>query len=710
MSGVENLKTEDKYLFTFQDETQLWISKEFIEKYHQFPFHDIIGHSEKYDDGSYYIDMLPFHMEKVIQFLMEDNIDIFSLNLKDSYDIYETLVEYSVTIDNIIQSDLLFHVKELFFNYLKENNYNISQSSGVSIIMPMELFNSDKKKLAIEDQYSHNIPSEYIYPSCIKQLFPFLNKLKVIVTTEYVNNDILLNPNTNEYMNEYIQFCQKQKNILPKLYDCIKEAIYINDYSQIEKSQNTCDYKLQDIVTIQYDISAWNELFDKNEFINMMTTHVFPNVTEIIYNDYNNSFPLSLINNEYFPKLHVINYSATISINDYEYLFPKQLLSIIDTIHLHEINWNIKKEICLFLDDIVSTYSIHISGFDDTICCFPHKVELIKKGLISINIQHKNYLQYSSIKKSVNEPLLNYYEYIVNPKKDIYFFQFKNDYNEKDEHNNNEDQNISNEIKLTLEQLLKNCNNKNLCECRLSFDDTICIKELEWISTHFKNDTFKNINDLIIKLPSHEWDVESKYFSLFETILEKIIPKALNIRLEGNNTGILIESLINKGYFHNALTLLCNTGGILNSSFFSLYTIDNFPRLREMRINPEKYDELLYYNPCDSILQFKHKTNISIDTICIGSFETFHEYEIKALIECIQEHKIQNLKHLSLYVYDDDDLLQIINFIISGQIPKLKEFRYVRDTKRSQDIIDKYIQMFRDSLFIQQNHVYYHFI
>ncbi|KAK8789921.1 hypothetical protein WA158_006701 [Blastocystis sp. Blastoise] len=156
MSTTQFRLTEDKYLFTFQDETQLWIQKEFIEKYPQFRFYDIIEHSEKYDDGSYYIDIPSFSMDKMIHFLMEDYIDILSLNLKDSYDIYKTFIKYSATIDNEIQCDLLLHIKDLFYNYLKKNNNYIygNYYKSIKSSMPMELFSSYSTSIYINGLFT----------------------------------------------------------------------------------------------------------------------------------------------------------------------------------------------------------------------------------------------------------------------------------------------------------------------------------------------------------------------------------------------------------------------------------------------------------------------------------------------------------------------------------------------------------------------------
>ncbi|KAK8801956.1 hypothetical protein WA158_006351 [Blastocystis sp. Blastoise] len=229
MSEVLAEPSQEKYLFTFQDEKQLWISKEFIEKYPQFPFQDIIQHSEKYEDDSYYVDMPSLSMEKVIQFLSDDNMDIDSLDLDDGADIYKTLVEYSIDMRDERINDLLFHIEELFYNYLSKNEYYSLHKCDLSTNHTV-LFNSQNKVIRIYGlttpqrkdellrysllfkmmnidhveityQYAPNIPSEYIYPSCIKEIFPLVSQLKIyVIVKNYLKGDTLLNPNSDEYI------------------------------------------------------------------------------------------------------------------------------------------------------------------------------------------------------------------------------------------------------------------------------------------------------------------------------------------------------------------------------------------------------------------------------------------------------------------------------------------------------------------------------
>ncbi|KAK8797597.1 hypothetical protein WA158_005943 [Blastocystis sp. Blastoise] len=749
MSTSDFQLTEEKY------ETKLWISKEFIEKYQQFSFYDIIQHTEKYDDGSYYMDIPSLSMNKVISFFMKKNKDIDSLNLRDSFDIYKTLLKHSVTLDKEIQSDLLFHLKELFYNYLKDNNYDVPgyYCEDKKLHMPMELYNLEKKKICIqgliipqqkeelfyysllikmmnittveiEYDYSSNIPIEYICPSCIKDIFPSLEIIDIYANTHYKKTELLLNPNSDEYIMEYIRLLYKdesriskrkkyeyytesemneytkissldlnkiyyshdiidsyndkrQKNELPKLYkDIVKEAIYTSDYSNVEISETEDEYIFNDQVSIEYhdktndktfiidqvstehgisqllllpsylsiskiilravvleiyfNYQAGNILklfeeglfdsltilsidkirqitngFNKNLLNKIMTTHVFPNVTELIYDD--KSFQLSKINKQCFPKLHIINFYITIEIDDFDSLLPDNLISVIDTIHIN-INNDEKEEIIRLLENKAYSHSIHIDGTDisiyDWIYYFPHLNKLLKKDLIvfhnlSIDLSHSE-----NIKKL--DSIENYKQNI--DCLDIKFIE--DDPYEIDKRN-------------SLERFLKSNVLQHLNDLIISFHDNISIEYLTWISTLFNDNKFNNIHELTINLYSIPKASSSEYLTAYENILEKIIPKSFIVNIEGC-TMSFINRLIPKGCFHNTTQLILGiyilneynvlilVYDILHPIFFmniyleikdmpdddfcKLYTTNNFPQLKYIKICISiNNNNILYY-------------------------------------------------------------------------------------------------------------------
>ncbi|KAK8814245.1 hypothetical protein WA158_008107 [Blastocystis sp. Blastoise] len=894
MSTTEFRLTEDKYLFTFQDESQIWISKEFIEKYQQLQFYNIIEHSEKYDDGTYYVDMPPFHMNKVIHFLMQDNMDVFSLNLKDSYDIYKTLIEYSVTIDNEIQSDLLYHVKDIFYKYLKDNNYDIYYSYTIESCMPMELFNLERKaicsnglitsqrkdellyysllikmmnitKVVIIYDYSSNIPLEYIYPSCIKDIFTSLKELKIIVTTHYNKTELLLNPNSDEYimeynrlfykydyeienpeeyeyyneseMNEYNKIScldhnklyyshdlinsyneKRDKNELPKLYKYIvNEAIYTKEYSNVETNEEEEDeYTLDDIVIIDYDTKTNDKRFiidevytkhgisqllllpsymciskiilneylydkidpmcfiklfeegvfdsltilsidwiksltnkiDENLYNKIMITHIFPNVTELIYddeddndndsddnddddddededdNDNDESFQLSSIKKECFPKLHIINYDIYITTKNFKSLFPDYLMSMIDTIHINKIDSYEKEEIVLRLDEIVYTHSIHININNDFICYLPHLKELLAKNLISID-----YLSLDS-SRSAN---IDLFESIENNKQNIdcLYIEFRDDKDNEDD------------VRNALERFLNTDILKHLNYLYVSFDDDISIEYITWISTIFNDNTFNTIHKLEIDLSSMEEDSSSEYLTIYENIVEKLIFKASIVTIS-NSFMTFINRLIPTGCFHRTTQLNLDIDDTPDDNFCKLYTTDNFPQLKSIKFyerynieqwldfiktfcrymnnnnflsssivrlgvyEDDNYDDYIY-DPNNSILRCKYDSNSFINTIIGTQNATMSKYEIETLLECINENKTQNIKSLALYIYDDEQLSKLTKCITTGKFPKLKALNFCLDDDISSEQANICKQQLKDSSFIQENHVYYKF-
>ncbi|KAK8794762.1 hypothetical protein WA158_001743 [Blastocystis sp. Blastoise] len=820
--------TEDKYLFTFQDETKLWIPKEFIEKYQQLPFYDIIKHSEKYEDGSYYIDMPSLSMKSVIDFLMEENMDIDSLNLRDSYDIYKTLIEYSITINNVIQSDLLFHVKELFYKYLEDNNFDVSgyYCEDKESRIPMELYNLEKKEIRVNNlfmpkrkdellyysllikmmnvaqvrityDYASNIPLEYICPSCIKDIFPSLKELYIAVNTHYKKTEQLLNPNSDEYimeyhrlfgkyyfkvnnpehyeyytesdMNEYNKLVsiinnnlnylhnfidpyngKRQKTEYPKLYKyVVNEAIYTNDYLNVEINEIKDEYILDDIVSIKYDdkandksfcidrvsskhgisqllclpsfysvsqiklgkycyskrdtkmimkyfeevvfdsltilsvklIKEMTRIIDDNMFMSVITTHVFPNVTELIYDDEDNDelFNLSSLTKKCFPKLHIINYKTEINTNNYQSLFPVNIISMIDTIQIDRIGYTLKEEIAIRIDELAYTHSIHIDKFSidgsDCIYNFPHLKELLEKDLISM---HRLFVDSGD---SENVAKLDYLKDSKQNIDELIFAFNNNEYND--------------DTKISLERFIKSDVLQHLNKLTINFFGIIIDIDLMWISTLFNDNKFNSIHELTIDLQYFKEDLPLEYITILENLMEKLISKVSVVTLQYCYI-TFINRLIPKGCFHNTTQLNLDIEDIPNDNFCKLYTTDNFPKLKSIKICKNgqdgkvwwldfikifyyySYDEYIY-NSFDSIFRCKYDSNSFMNTI-IGNKD----------------------------IYEESQLLNLINVITIGKIPKLKYISFIcYDISYEQ--IETYKQQLKDSAFIQGNHVNYLF-
>ncbi|KAK8809684.1 hypothetical protein WA158_000627 [Blastocystis sp. Blastoise] len=764
--------TEDKYLFTFQDETKLWIPKKIIEKYQQLPFYDIIKHSEKYDDGSYYVDMPSSPMNNVIDFLMKENVDISSLNLRDSYDIYKALIEYSITIDKKIQGDLLSHVKDLFITYLKDNNYRICCDLNNFRYMPMTSYKIKKIQMRIKDDYASNIPLEYICPSCIQDIFPSLKEIMITVTTHYKKTELLLNPNSDEYimeynrllykvessickrkkhecyteseMNEYnkissldlnkiyysqdlIDSYNKRRNInqLPKLYTMIiNEAIYTDDYSQIEINETEDEYTFDDVVTIGFSDNTNYKTFcidiistklgisqllrlssfysiskmvfdtyyssqykyinivksleegvfdslttfsiywikeltygsDKNIWMKIMASHIFPNVTELIYDDV---------------------------VDHLEYLFPMDLLSIINTIHICQVNETQNEKLALLLDNIAYTHSICIDGMVDS-----SNSENIKK--LDYFENYKRNIDCLDIKFKINRCFLY-----------------------------NSDQDNQNEINIinTLKKFLSSNILQNLNSLTVSFDSDISLKYLKLISNIFHDNKINTIHKLKIKHYFIKTYSPSDYFDLLENTLENLVPKASIISIEWLND-------------------------ICDDSFFKIFTINNFPQLKSLKIC--KYDNREWlitfinglcksinnsnfpssciiqlssnsifsqddyiYDSNASIFQYKYNMNSFINTIIGTKNDMISKFEIETIFDCIKENKIQRLRSFKIYIYDEEQLSKLINFITIGKFPKLEDFIICIKIYILPKHVDMYKQQLKESSFIHENHIHY---
>ncbi|KAK8797609.1 hypothetical protein WA158_005955 [Blastocystis sp. Blastoise] len=361
---------EEKYLFTFQDETQLWIPGEFIKKNTQSLFHDIIQHSEKYDDGSYYIDMLPFHMEKVVSFFNDENKDISSLNLQESYDIYKTLYEYSARLDDEIQSDLVFHIKELFIEYFKENNYEIFEGDTTKRLLydtPIDLFNTIKKKIImkglltpqrkdkllyysllfkminitnirIEYDYDSNIPLEYICPSCIKDIFPSLEELIIYVTTKQTKNGLLLNQRSDEYKIKSARqsYSDDSETKKPEEYDYYKES-EMNKYNNISSLDTNPIYYSNDLIVSCSKSRKNSQLpkLDRNTITEAIYTNDYSKVKNsdmACYNKFKDMARITFDNHKKHKKMYIDEISSKLGMS--------QLLQLCSYLSLSEIEFN----------------------------------------------------------------------------------------------------------------------------------------------------------------------------------------------------------------------------------------------------------------------------------------------------------------------------------------------------------------------------------
>ncbi|KAK8810485.1 hypothetical protein WA158_007060 [Blastocystis sp. Blastoise] len=640
MSTTEFQLTEDKYLFTFQDESQLWISKEFIEKYQQFPFHNIIEHSEKYDDSSYYVDMLPFHIEQVISFLMDDNVDVFSLNLKESYDIYKTLVEYSVTIDNEIQSDLLLHIKDLFYNYLKDNNYDIDgcYCKGINSCVPIKLFGSNSISIVIKGlftpqkkddllyysllikmmnvtqvrimyDYASNIPIEYICPSCIQDIFPSLKELWIIVNINYNKTDILLNPNGDDYKiqnsAEYDYYTKLKKNKNKQISSlnfnrmCFSNEMidHITGKRRINELSKQYKYVVNEaIYTNNYSHVELNETKDGYTLKDMVSIK-YDNKTNnktLTIHEVSTEHGISqlfllpshlLISNIILLKYWVGQYNSVVFMK----LFEEGFFDSSTVLNIGEF----KKFTEKIDDDLISKImTTHV---------FPNVTELIYndttdnyESLFHVNLLSMiDTIHIHKVNPFCETKIISYLDNIAYTHSihidGIVYSSRSGNIKVVDSIRNyklnidsllivfNNDYPEEVDEKNKLERFL-NCNIfEHLNTLDVSFREDITIEYLTWISTLFNDNKFNTIQKLNINSYFIS-KLSSEYLTAFENIMIELIPKASIVKIDGCTMNFF-NRLISKGCFHNTIQLILESKDIPDDNFFKLYTADNFPKL-----------------------------------------------------------------------------------------------------------------------------------
>ncbi|KAK8797560.1 hypothetical protein WA158_005906 [Blastocystis sp. Blastoise] len=538
---------------------------------------------------------------------------------------------------------------------------------------PKELFNLNKKEIDIDDNYSSNIPLEYICPSCIQDMFPSLEELKIIITTHYKKTNQLLNPNSDEYIMEYSRLYYSDEDKIKNSddYEYYTES-EMNEYNNMSSLDINKLYYTSDL------IDSYNERREEN-MLPKLYKYV---VDEAIYkNDYSEFI-----------------YCYLIDVNNFESLFPKNLMSMIDTIHIDRIDSDQKNEIACLLNKLVYTHSIHIDG----IVGFTDSENIIK---------------------------LDYFEK-YNQNIDCIDITFEEEEEEENNNNYNEEhsddkQPSKNDIRNSLSKFLKSSVLQHLNKLTVSFEEDSSINYLKWISSLFDNNMFNTIHELTLNLFSIDENTSSKYLNEYKNIIKKLIPKASNVIIHCNMT--FINQLIQKEYFHNTNKLTINTNDMRNDSFYKLYTTDNFPQLKSIHFCChfftdfssvfiqelckyihnnnflssttiqlyENYSNDKYiYNPEVSIFRLKYDTNIFMNTIIGTNDKVMNKYEIETLFD---------------YIYDEEQLSKLINFITLGKISQLKEIIIYISDKISSEHIDIYKNKLNYSSFIQENHVNYEF-
>ncbi|KAK8797545.1 hypothetical protein WA158_005891 [Blastocystis sp. Blastoise] len=662
---------------------------------------------------------------------MDKNQDISSLNLRDSYDIYRTLLEYSFSTNSEMKSDLFFHIKELFIEYLKENNYDIYQFYGKEslLYMPMKLFDSNKKRMRIDvitnyekteqllNPNSDDYIMEYIrlFNKCgykIKNYkdYDYYNELEMNEFNHYFSFDI----DTIYYPFDLIDTYNKRREInkLPKLYKyVVNEAIYTNDYLNVNINETDDENSYKNIIGILYDEKTNDKTFiiyqvfstcGISQLLHLLSYYSISQNEKNLYDytRYESIIIIKALKEGILDSLTTLN--GYRNMNNFKSLFPMNIVSMIDSIQIHKIDSTQNETLAFLLDDLAYKYLIHIDGIDSMIYYIPHLKELLEKDLISI---HKLCINSSD---SVNIKKL---DYIICYKHNIECLDITFQ-------NNKQQDDIISEIDVnnSLTRFLKNSLLEHLNSFTIKFCDNLSIEYLTWISSLFNENKINTMHELFFDLPNIKKDLSSEYLTIYENIMEKLIPKASIVRIDIINDipDDNFCELYTKNNFHQLKSIklnkyrikklwtdfilkLCNY--IHNKNFLSSTTI----QLSDFISSSNDY----IYDPNTSIFRYKQDTHSFMDTIKCTNDKVITEYEIEALFDCINENKTQYLRSLEICVYNEEQLSKIINFINNGKIPKLKEFIIYICEIISNNRFCVYKQQLNDSIFINENHVKY---
>ncbi|KAK8789844.1 hypothetical protein WA158_006624 [Blastocystis sp. Blastoise] len=372
---------------------------------------------------------------------------------------------------------------------------------------------------------------------------------------------------------------------------------------------------------------------------------------------------------------------------------------MIDTIHIVDMICYNDEKLVFRLDNLAFNHSIHIDGIVNT--------------SDSVNIRQLDYLD-------------NYKQKI-----DCLNISFEYNFNNKDDLNIIDTRN-------SLQRFLKSNVLQYLNSLTISFYDD-SIDYLKWISTLFNDNKFISIHELTINLNIEE-NSSSEYLTIYENIVEKLIPKASIVTIQDCTINFL-NRLIPKGCFHNTTQLILKIKDMSDDNFCKIYTTNNFPQLKSIKFYKDgnkwwnsfikmickyiknnnfpsssivrlgnRYANIDYiYDPNYSIFRCKNGSHLFIDTIIGTKDEAMNKYELEELFKYINENKTQDIRSLNIYIYDEEQLSELIMFIIIGKFPKLKEFTFNIGDDISTEQHDIYKQELDSSSFIQENHVHYIF-
>ncbi|KAK8801950.1 hypothetical protein WA158_006345 [Blastocystis sp. Blastoise] len=408
-----------------------------------------------------------------------------------------------------------------------------------------------------------------------------------------------------------IPICKNIKEIDTECHSRSMKQLYIPPLLKVLKEGFLDNLESIDIMNfIRRIIPEYIQLFK-----DILTTHVFPNITTLEIKKYPvNDFDMFIlkdillfITKEHFPKLHIYNihncFRNSLFLETIHVLFPISLLNIIDTIYTDCNSYTFGIPINLrMVENLMNTKDIHVESN-----CIPYTaiyerfwLSLYRSGILNINTLCLNL---NEIHNSINDYSLL----------DFNLFPFKCLY-------------IVSEFEL-------NDNNSLFYEfmnflCAGNYETVTELKITPFINFLFQNEKcielplWKNIEYIKMNLNDEEYQYKS-VLSFFESF--KDIP---------------IDCLNTKSF----------------SCFREYEKCEN----EEISHATENYCELF-----PSFSFYIHKPVYKIDTIISQDDDivcTYNEY----IYNQLKMKYTENIRSLKLYVYDEDYMTKYIDLITKG--------------------------------------------
>ncbi|KAK8809879.1 hypothetical protein WA158_000822 [Blastocystis sp. Blastoise] len=167
MSDNTNSKVQNKQemiAFIFQDEVHVDVPLAIIKKYPKCLLSVIYENPNNYlnDENSYYIDCPCLSINTLLQFIAKE-IFLESMTINDIINMYKTIQFYFTDKHPDFEGKVFSYLVNQFYMVLKQTGCEIERIDFNNFFY-----------LRMKNQFSEDIPYEYIYPSNLQELFPKL--------------------------------------------------------------------------------------------------------------------------------------------------------------------------------------------------------------------------------------------------------------------------------------------------------------------------------------------------------------------------------------------------------------------------------------------------------------------------------------------------------------------------------------------------------